>query len=70
MRGANVPRFGRTALGRKLDCQLRAISDCLAGITRDADLSPKITCEAERLVNAVHVRSMEVEEAIAVINSA
>jgi hypothetical protein len=37
-RGGVVPRLGRTALGAKLECQLRAILECVTSIARVDDV--------------------------------
>lgn len=70
---SSIPNLGTSTLGLKLECQLHELLDCVesvhyAGMKEGCTciggcLSKDVVEASERLLNAVHVRCKEVEEA-------
>lgn len=70
----NIPNLVNTTLGLELDCQLHSLLECVesvhhaektCGFTSIKECMSKDVVESsERLLNAVHIRCKEIEEAI------
>ena len=58
-----IPELGTSTLGLKLECHLHTLLECVEKV-RCASMSRDVIETAERLLNAVHIRCKEIEEAI------